>query len=217
MKKTLELTSILFLFIFFTACETQTTCDISGPGLACPGETFEYVYESDIANPDVDWSSTNGITLVSEGTSSATFTFPTGFTTGSISASGAGSETCSETIQIFCDGGPPPPPQPCSPPVPVIDPQVCVSGGHPHWRFQLNGISSSDQTNWSIDYGEISGVTADNYAIVIPAGTFETQDYFTVYCEVTRICPDGSTVQVTAYWTSQYGNSCAEGTGGILD
>ena len=215
MKKTLELTSILFLFIFFTACETQTTCDISGPGLACPGETFEYVYESDIANPDVNWSSTNGITLLSEGTNSATFTFPNGFTTGSISASGTGSETCSETIQIFCDGGPPPPPQPCNTPVPVIAPQVCASGGHPHWRLQLNGINSSDQINWSINYGEvITGGTTD-YAIIRPDGV--PGDYFTIYCEVTRTCPDGSTVQVTAFWTSQYGNSCDEGTGGILD
>lgn len=213
MKRTLELTSILFLFIFFTACETQTTCDLTGPEIACSsGTPVAYTYTSDIANPTVTWTSTNGINLVSgQGNSTATFTFPVGFTTGSISASGAGDETCSETILISCDDID----NVCNDPAPVIDPQICVSGGHPDWRFQVNGINSSDQVTWSINHGEVlSGANLD-YAIIRPN---EGSVYgFTVYCEVTRTCPNGTTVVVTAYYTNYYGNDCDQGTGGILD
>lgn len=217
MRRTLELTSILFLFIFFTACETQTTCDISGNTIACSsGLQHTYTYTTDIANPDITWSTTDGIAILDgQGTSNLIVQFPVGFTTGSISAIGVGSETCSETILISCDDVDGGENNTCNDPAPVIDPQICVSGGHPYWRFQVNGISASDQITWSINHGEvITGVNSD-YAIIDPNEGSEAG--FTVYCEVTRTCPNGTTVVVTAYYTNYYGNDCDEGTGGILN
>ena len=196
-----------------TARFFRTECDVIGSRIACPGQSFTYTYISDISNPNVTWTWSNGITPISGlGTSSATFRFNSGFTMGTISAIGVGSETCSDSITIKCGDGVDGENESCDCPTPTIDDRLCVSGRHPHWRFQVDGINASDQITWSVNHGTIHSNPTQSYVIIEP----NSYSYygFTVYCKVSRTCSDGTTKERTAYYTNYYGNSCGTGTTG---
>jgi|TARA_B110000037_G_C17001313_1_gene457347 hypothetical protein len=241
MKKILKLTTIALLLIFSISCENddselniestieqekivesnlkskffKTNCEVTGSKSACSGQTFTYTYTSDIQNPNITWNSSpaGAISLISQSGNSATFQFNSGFTIGFISAIGVGSETCSDTIKVVCGNGDVGN-DTCACPAPIIDDRLCVSGGHPHWRFQVDGISSSDQITWSINHGTIHSNPNQSYVIIEPnsGSTYG----FTVYCKVERTCPDGSKKVRTAFYTNYYGNSCGTGTTGFV-
>jgi hypothetical protein len=68
----------------------------------CVNGSYSYTYSTDISNPTITWSVVSGsITLTSgQGTSTATFQFGAGFTSGSIQALGSNQEVCSESISM---------------------------------------------------------------------------------------------------------------------
>ncbi len=220
MPHIVKLTLLFLVTVLVYSCssgtnEVATECEINGPVLVCPGEIATYTFDSDISNPIVTWNPMDGIALLTQNGTTATFKFPNNFAGGSIGAIGDGNEVCSETIDVELDPncGPPPPPL-CECPVPVIDDVLCVSGGHPHWRFEVTGVSASDQITWSINHGTIHNGVNNEYAIIEPnAGSTAG---FTVQCKVVRNCVDGSTRERIAYYTNYYGNDCGTGTTGYI-
>lgn len=194
---------------------TPINCDLTGPDCGRPGQNITLNYStSSSSNPSVSWTIENGdIMIVSgAGTNEAVFHLGTNFNGGSITATySSGSEICSRTITIpKCATS-----NSCSYPYPVIDDRVCVSGGHPHWRFKVNGVSASDDITWSINHGDVLVGANSDYAIIRPnAGSTAG---FTVYCNVVRTCSDGSTKERTAFYTNYYGNECGTGTTGFTD
>jgi hypothetical protein len=101
----------------------------------------------------------------------------------------------------------------CQCPAPSIVADLCVSGGHPDWRFHVTGISSSDKIRWYAQHGTImvNNTMTDVIVRVLEPGGF------TVYCEVTRTCSNGSKLSRTAYYTNSYGQLCAAGTKGFAN
>jgi hypothetical protein len=243
MKKILKLTTIAFLFAFSFSCEKDdseldiestveiektiesnlksrifkppTICDIIGDTIVTVGTTASYSYINDSGTPNnVTWSITtipiNSATVDSNGT----VTFSSRFISGTLLAFGSGGTALTCEARMNISTGIVPPPPSCACPNPVIDDRLCVSGGHPHWRFQVDGISSSDQITWSINHGTIHSNPNQSYVIIEPnsGSTYG----FTVYCKVERTCPDGSKKVRTAYYTNYYGNSCGTGTTGFI-
>ena len=242
MKKTLKLTTVVFLLIFSFSCEkdeselniestiekektidaklesrifTPTTCDIIGATNVTAGTTANYSYTNDTGvSSNIYWSLTSvnpfGSATVNQ---SGTVNFSSNFISATLLAAGTGGTALNCTAQFNISTGIITPPS-CSCPNPVIDDRLCVSGGHPHWRFQVDGISSSDQITWSINHGTIHSNPNQSYVIIEPnsGSTYG----FTVYCRVERTCPDGSKKVRTAYYTNYYGNSCGTGTTGFV-
>lgn len=196
----------------------RTFCRIDGPDKGCKSDDVTYTTSTDIVNPIYNWSIVSGnisSTIIGQGTDTATFQLGAFFNGGSVKVE-ITSSTNSDNCTFFQDialcrvigGGS------CSCPNPVIDDRLCVSGGHPHWRFQVDGISSSDQITWSINHGTIRSNPNQSYVIIEPnSGSIHG---FTVYCRVERTCPDGSKKVRTAYYTNYYGNSCGTGTTGFV-
>lgn len=100
----------------------------------------------------------------------------------------------------------------CQCPSQVIDDQLCVSGGHPHWRFSLNYASSGDEIYWYGSHIAILTGQGSTYVVAEPDGTGD----FTLYCRVTRKCADGTTKTRTAYYSNAYGGQCERGRTGFL-
>jgi hypothetical protein len=190
-------------------------CKIDGPTSACSGQTVTYTYSTDLTISNIVWSVTSGnLTLISgQGTNTAIFQIGSPFSGGWVQAYGSGSPDCFASIQILkCGSGGGN--DTCACPSPIIDDVLCVSGGHPHWRFEVYGVSSSDQITWSINHGTVhSGANGGTYAIIEPnAGSTYG---FTVFCKVVRTCADGTKKERTAYYTNYYGNSCGTGSTGF--
>lgn len=186
-------------------------CSISGPDCGKANNILTYTY-TNTSSGTANWIVTNGdLTIISgNGTNTISLQFGPLFNGGTISVTGSGIPTCTAILNILkCSNGNG---DNCPCPEPVIDDILCVSGGHPHWRFQVNGISASDNITWSINHGVVLvGVNSD-YAIIKPnAGSTSG---FTVFCKVISTCEDGTTKERTAYYTNYYGNSCGTGTTG---
>jgi len=190
-------------------------CEIDGPTTGCPNQYVTYTYSTTLTMQSITWSVVNGnMTLYSgQGTNTATFLLASNFTGGWVQAYGSGTPDCvvsAEILNCGAGGG-----GGCPCPSPVIDDILCVSGGHPHWRFEVNGITSGDQISWSVNHGTIHSNPTQSYVIIEPnSGSING---FTVYCQIVRTCPDGSTKTRTAYYTNYYGNSCGSGTTGFVD
>jgi hypothetical protein len=116
---------------------------------------------------------------------------------------------CGNTGQLSISGGGG---TVCSCPSPIIDDMLCVSGGHPYWRFQLNNVSSGDNIRWYTQHATIMTGQGTDYVIVNPYSS--AVGGFTLYCEVTKRCSDGSSKSRTAYYTNYYGGVCGNGTTG---
>jgi|SRR5690606_27646376 len=236
MKKILKLTILTFLLILSFSCEkddselniestinqekiidsnvnsrvVRTECEVMGNTSACAGQTFTYTYTSDISNPNITWSWTSGISIISgQGTNTATFQFNSGFSAGSISAIGVGSETCSDTIDIICGGGNGN--NNCSCPnlsLACYAYPAPIGTYPPDWRFRINdglGVPSGWTANWSINHGTISG--GSHTASAYPQGVIG--DYFTVTCTISKSCSDGYVTKRTISYTNQIGGSAS--------
>ena len=194
-------------------------CGVTGLNCASPNQTLTYTYANSSINTNATWTIDSGSISISsgQGTNTVNLIFGSNFTGGYVTVSGAGIPNCSVTFEILkCGSGGDGDEDGnwCECPDPVIDDRLCVSGGHPHWRFQVDGISSSDQITWSINHGTIHSNPNQSYVIIEPnsGSTYG----FTVYCKVERTCPDGSKKVRTAYYTNYYGNSCGTGTTGFI-
>ena len=187
-----------------------TECDISGPSNVSRNTTVTYTFTSNIFNRLISWSVVSGdISIVAgQNTNRLTVRFGNQFNGGSIRALGIGDEVCSETKYI---GATTPPLCPC-PGLPIIDDLSCVSGGHPHWRFEANNVPGGTQIRWYAQNASILSGQGTKDVIVKPSSS---SGYgFTLYCEVTKLCGDGSKKIRTAYYSNYYGGSCGNGTTG---
>lgn len=212
-----------------------TGCHIIGPSVASDdisyvekGETTDYSYTNNTLTgiPDsITWELTDVSPFGSARFTNNMLTYTglepsvmysSNFSSATLIAHaiGEGIDNCVDRVNVILDKNVPPVPEPCYCPSPVIDDKLCVSGGHPHWRFQVDGISSSDQITWSINHGTIHSNPNQSYVIIEPnsGSTYG----FTVYCKVERTCPNGSKKVRTAYYTNYYGNSCGTGTTGFV-
>jgi hypothetical protein len=102
----------------------------------------------------------------------------------------------------------------CNCPEPKITATLCVSGGHPDWRFEVtNYTNTTDKIRWYTQHATImTNNTMPNVTVrVLEPATAG----FTVYCEITRTCPNGSIIRRTAYYTNYYGKSCSNGKTGF--
>lgn len=207
--------------------QVPETCTITGPECGEPGQDITLTYNiNSTSNPSpVNWTINNeGISMTSnDGENPATFHLDEGvFAGGTVTASYTNSECgndCSQTIEIpLCsdgtgDGTTDTDNEPCVCPEPFIDDRACVSGGHPHWRFEVEDINNSDDIVWTVNHGTIHSSPYQSYVIIEPDSN--STYGFTVYCEVTRTCDDGTTKTRTAYYTNYYGNECGTGTTGF--
>lgn len=118
-----------------------TTCNVVGCNQVPINCETSYTYTSDLASPSVSWNVVSGdISLVSgQGTTTAVFHFGSGFSGGSIQATGEAGEVCSETIAI-------------SSVQPPSIAAVKVSGvGEPtDYRFTANVVGGATY-NWYVD------------------------------------------------------------------
>ena len=189
-------------------------CGIDGPISGCPGQTVTYTYTSNFSVSNILWSVTRGnLTLISgQGTTTATFLIGNFFSGGWVQVLGSGLPDCFASQEILkcgsIDNN-----DSCECPSPFIDDRLCVSGGHPHWRFQVDRIQPGDQITWSIDHGTIHSNPNQSYVIIEPNSS--SIYGFTVLCKVVRTCSDGTTKERTAYYTNYYGNNCGTGTTGF--
>jgi hypothetical protein len=116
------------------------------------------------------------------------------------------------TIVVQLGGGDGPPSCGCPSPK-IITKNLCVSGGHPHWRLQVINVSSGDQIRWYTQHATIMG--SNNTENVTVKVLQDAAAGFTVYCQVTRPCSGGVEKSRTAYYTNYYGQSCEAGTSGF--
>lgn len=112
------------------------------------------------------------------------------------------------TITVVKDGGGTPGPGPtCACPAPVIKDELCVTGGHPYWRFSLSGVSTSDVIYWYGNHITVTSGQGGTYVVANPDGTGD----FTLYCRVTRRCSNGVTSQRIGYYTNSLYAQCGTG------
>jgi len=127
----------------------------------------------------------------------------------SVTRDANGGGTCGRTgtITVKKPGSTTPPTPTCSCPAPVIDDQLCVTGGHPYWRFALTGISDTDEIYWYGNHISVMSGQGGTYVVANPDGTGD----FTLYCRVTRRCSNGVTSSRTAYYTNSLNAQCNTG------
>ena len=91
------------------ATSTGTTCCVSGPMLAKPGDTFRYHYQINRSNPEVYWEILEGDMVITGGqnTQTVTVTFGPDFTSGWIQGRAKGNPldnqattACEEAVNI---------------------------------------------------------------------------------------------------------------------
>ncbi len=207
---------------------TQTACDITGNSVITTGNavvsassssTFIYTNSTGTVGSIV-WTLTGN--AIFSGTTSQTITttgntvtvdFSSNFTGGTLTAFGSGGDalTCETELNIskvVGDSGN------CSCPNPVIRCTLAVSGGHPYWRLELDNLETGDTYVWSQLHAPFMSGTNSTYVIVNPDGPMYSG--FTVYCEVSRTCPNGTVNKRKAYYTNYYGGTTTTGTTGFI-
>lgn len=178
------------------------------------GATTTYQYNSNPAVTNIQWVvvSGTGISFVGSTTnSSVTVSFSSTFTGGSIQAIGtdATGQICGPVLPIIKY-------RDCACPNPVIRCTLAVSGGHPYWRFQLDNLQSGDTFLWSHNHAPIFGsLTNNSYVIANPDGPLYSG--FTMYCEVSRRCTNGTIKKRKAFYTNYYGGTTTSGTQGFIN
>jgi hypothetical protein len=83
-----------------------TYCNISGPDVISTNTTYSYSVTSDINRPKYTWEITSGIATIISGINLSTVQIEIGSTCTNVSlkVNISGSEVCSETINLTCDG-----------------------------------------------------------------------------------------------------------------
>lgn len=193
-----------------------TSCDITGSLIVGTG-TYTYTYTSNTNNVNVNWTATpsTGVTISGQGTTTVTITFNSTFNGCTLSAYGTGgNDDCQKTITISKSGGGNGGGD-CACPNPVIRCVLAVSGGHPYWRLQLDNLQQGDTFVWSQQHAPFKAGTNLSYVIVDPQGP--TYSGFTVYCEVSRRCANGTIKKRKAFYTNYYGGSTTTGTQGYVN
>lgn len=204
----------------------QTICDIigatvvsSGNAVVNAGSTATYSYTNNTGTVGtVVWSinpnPVGSATIVSSGTT-VTVTYSANFISGTLSAAGSGgtAQTCNTILNIVKSGGVGG--GDCACPNPVIRCVLAVSGGHPYWRLQLDNLQAGDTYVWSQLHAPFMAGTNNTYVIVNPQGP--AYSGFTVYCEVTRICSNGTVKKRKAFYTNYYGGTTTTGTQGFIN
>lgn len=207
-KKSLEITNNTKLL--------STTCDIIGPLNVSTGTyTYTYTYTNDSNNTNVNWTITPSSAAViqsGQGTSTITITFNSSCTLSAYGTGGTGG-ACEDIISITQSGGNNG--GDCACPNPVIRCVLAVSGGHPYWRLQLDNLQAGDTYTWSQLHAPFMAGTNNTYVIVNPTGPIYSG--FTVYCEVKRVCPNGTIKKRKAFYTNYYGGTTTTGTQGFIN
>lgn len=203
-----------------TVCDiTGSTVVSSGSAVVAAGSTATYSYTNNTGTPtSIVWNITSNpagsATLTSNG-STVTVTYSASFISGSLTAAGSGgsAQTCNTLLNITKSGGTS---SNCTCPYPVIRCTLAVSGGHPYWRFELDNLESGDTFVWSQNHAPIFGsVTNNSYIIANPQGPLNSG--FTIYCEVTRKCTNGTIKKRKAFYTNYYGGTTTTGRTGFVN
>lgn len=198
---------------------TPFTCNITGSTSVLAGSTVTYTYTTSSCSPvNVVWTMianpVGSATITSNG-STVTVTYLSNFISGTLSAAGLGTttQTCTSNLNIIktngTGGGT------CACPSPSIKCVLAVSGGSPYWRLELNNPQVGETFTWSTLNATIMGGTNTTYIIVNPAGPLNSG--FTVYCEVSKTCSDGTVGKRKAFYTNYYGGTTTSGTSGFIN
>ena len=207
-----------------TICDiTGATVVSSGTAAVVAGSTATYSYTNNTGNAtNISWTLTGvGATFSGGGTtitttSPVTVVYSSNFVSGTLSAAGSGgtAQTCNTILNITKsrggNGG-----SDCACPNPVIRPVLAVSGGHPYWRLQLDNLQVGDTYTWSQLHAPFMAGTNSTYVIVNPTGPIYSG--FTIYCEVKRVCSNGTIKKRKAFYTNYYGGTTATGTKGLIN
>lgn len=191
----------------------STTCDIVGP-LNVSSGTYTYSYTNDSNNTNITWTVTPSSAAViqsGQGTSTITITFNASCTLSAYGTGGTGG-ACEDIISITKSSGTG---GDCACPNPVIRCVSAVSGGHPYWRLQLDNLQAGDTYTWSQLHAPFMAGTNNTYVIVNPTGPMYSG--FTVYCEVKRVCSNGTIKKRKAFYTNYYGGTTTSGTQGFIN
>jgi hypothetical protein len=206
--------------------KVATICDIIGAtvnnlGIAvvAAGSSATYSYTNNTGTAtNITWTlAGGGATFIGgattiNSTGPVTVIFSSTFTSGTLSAEGSGgtAKTCNTMLNITVNGG-----SDCVCPNPVIRPVLAVSGGHPYWRLQLDNLQPGDTYTWSQLHAPFTSGTNSTYVIVNPTGPMYSG--FTVYCEVKRVCSNGTIKKRKAFYTNYYGGTTTTGTKGFIN
>ncbi|OOG75460.1 hypothetical protein [Flavobacterium sp. A45] len=205
----------------------QTICDITGTTVVSVGNavvtagssaTYSYTNNTGTATNIVWTISPNpaGSATITANGSTVTVTYLANFISGTLSAAGSGgtAQTCNTILNIATPSGGSS--GDCACPNPVIRCTLAVSGGHPYWRFELDNLQSGDTFVWSHNHAPIFGsLTNNSYVIANPEGPLNSG--FTLYCEVTRRCTNGTIKKRKAFYTNYYGGTTTSGTQGFIN
>jgi hypothetical protein len=207
-----------------------TICDIigttvvsSGTAVVSASSSATYSYTNNTGTPtNITWTLTGvgatfsggGTTITS--TNPVTVVYSSNFVSATLSASGSGgnAQTCNTILKITKSGGGTG--SDCNCPYPQIRCTVAVSGGHPYWRFQLDNLQPGDNFVWSQNHAPIFGsLTNSSYIIANPEGPIYSG--FTIYCEVSRKCSNGTIKKRKAFYTNYYGGTTTTGKQGFVN
>ena len=211
-----------------TAQTLENLCAPNAQAVVNAGTTTNYQYVNNTGSAsNIIWSINsnpiNSATIVSNG-STVTVTYLSNFINGTLSVNGSGgtAQACSSILNISKSAGSGGTGTVCECPNPVIECVIAVSGGHPYWRFNINNLKAGEtytlsQINAPIFGGLNWNVTANGSAYVIinpnaPAGTS-----FTLFCEVTRVCSNGTIKKRKAYYRNEFGGNKYGGTSGFVN
>lgn len=195
---------------------TLVSTDWDGTSLSLlQSKTFEVKYYSGAI---YKWTVSGGLSIVGSSTSNKVTVKGTAKGTGVLSVTmdvpGNASLACGNTGIIYIGGGSGSGSSPsCACAEPSIYPSLWASGEHGYWRFHATNVTNADQIRWYGQHVTLEGSATGSYA------TFRVLENalggFTVYCEVTRTCSNGTTVRRTAYYENYYGGSDETGNTGF--
>lgn len=209
-----------------------TICDIigttvvsSGTAVVSAGSSATYSYTNNTGTPtNITWTLTGvgatfsggGTTITS--TNPVTVVYSSNFVSGTLSASGTGgtAQTCNTILNITKSGGGTNSGSDCNCPYPEIRCTVAVSPNR--WRFQLDNLQPGDTYVWSQNHAPFVGTTTSpigTYVSANPDGHIYSG--FTIYCEVSRKCSNGTIKKRKAFYTNYYGGTTTTGKQGFVN